>query len=104
MHQLDHPFTCAITVSGATSPQRLRQLTELEVTGDANELNLLTLTGSLPDQAALLGLLRRLYFLGLALHRVECTLIEPPHPTISTDFSTPEGGNDYDGIDLRKHE
>lgn len=70
---LDRPAVYQIQVPGHLEEGRLDWLGEMELETSQDEagLPISTLTGSL-DQAALIGLLRRLYSLGLPLISVNC--------------------------------
>ena len=70
---LDQPATYQIKVSGELDENWPDWAGEMEVMveSDADGLLISSLTGTL-DQAALLGLLRRLYSLGLPLISVIC--------------------------------
>ena len=65
---LDRPATYRITVPGALDACWSDWVGEMNITVESDDsgLPITTLTGSV-DQAALLGLLRRLYSLGLPL-------------------------------------
>jgi len=70
---LDQPATYQIKVPGYLDESWMDWTAEMTVTGGNNEdgFPITTLTGTL-DQAVLLGLLRRLYSLGLPLISVIC--------------------------------
>ena len=68
---LDRPATYQIKVQGKLDENWPDWAGELTVTVETNSLSITTLTGHL-DQAALLGLLRRLYSLGTPLISVLC--------------------------------
>jgi len=70
---LDRPVTYQIKVLGAFDERFADWGRELTITieNDDDNLSITTLTGPL-DQAALLGLLRRLYSLGVPLISVLC--------------------------------
>ena len=70
---LDEPGMYRIRTAGRLSVERVGRLGDLEVivreTGDGGAVT--ELTGLLPDQAALHGLLNQLYARGIVLLRVE---------------------------------
>lgn len=68
---LDRPMTYQIKVQGKLDENWPDWAGEMAVTVGSNGLSITTLTGLL-DQAALLGLLRRLYSLGTPLISVLC--------------------------------
>jgi hypothetical protein len=70
---LDQPAIYQIKVSGCLSANWSDWIEKMTVTveRDGNDLQVTILTGTF-DQAALLGLLRRLYYLGLPLISVNC--------------------------------
>ena len=70
---LDQPITYQIKVPGRIDKNWLNWVDNMTITVDntGDDLPVTTLTGML-DQAALLGLLRRLYSLGLPLISVIC--------------------------------
>ena len=70
---LDQPMTYEIKVPGQIGPSWSDWVGEMTITIDSegNDPPVTTLTGTL-DQAALQGLLRRLYGLGLPLISVVC--------------------------------
>ena len=68
---LDRPATYQIKVQGKLDENWPDWAGELTVTAETNSLSITTLTGHL-DQAALLGLLRRFYSLGIPLISVLC--------------------------------
>ena len=70
---LDQPIIYQIKVSGYLSANWSDWIEEMTVTAghDSGDSPVTTLTGAF-DQAALLGLLRRLYYLGLPLISVNC--------------------------------
>jgi hypothetical protein len=68
---LDRPATYQIKVQGKLDENWPDWAGELTVTVETNSLSITTLTGHL-DQAALLGLLRRFYSLGIPLISVFC--------------------------------
>jgi hypothetical protein len=70
---LDQPAIYQIKVSGCLSANWSDWIEKMTVTveRDGNDLPVTILTGTF-DQAALLGLLRRLYYLGLPLISVNC--------------------------------
>lgn len=75
---LDRPITYQIKIAGQVSenwadcPDRMDILIEMEASG----LPTTTLTGSV-DQAALIGLLRQLYYRGFPLISVNCLPSRP---------------------------
>ncbi len=70
---LDQPIIYQIKVAGCLSANWSDWIEEMTVTTEqeVESLPVTTLTGTF-DQAALLGLLRRLYYLGLPLISVNC--------------------------------
>lgn len=70
---LDQPLIYQIKISGQLSENWLERMEKMvvDVESESGGLPVTTMTGAV-DQAALLGLLRRLYYLGLPLISVNC--------------------------------
>ena len=70
---LDRPITYQIIIAGRPSENWSDWINEMDIQieADATGLTTTTLTGAV-DQAALIGLLRQLYFLGFPLIAVNC--------------------------------
>lgn len=66
------PATYVIRVHGVLRASWSDRLGGLRIKPDEADVDCTVLEGSLPDQAALLGVLTGLYDLGLPLLRVEC--------------------------------
>jgi hypothetical protein len=73
MFTLDRPITYQIKIAGQPSENWSDWINEMDiqVEADATGLATTTLTGTV-DQAALIGLLRQLYYLGFPLIAVNC--------------------------------
>ena len=70
---LDQPLTYQIKIAGQPSENWSDWIDEMDIQSeaDATGLTTTTLTGTV-DQAALIGLLRQLYYLGFPLISVNC--------------------------------
>ena len=70
---LDQPMTYQIKIAGRTSENLSDWIDkmEIQVEADTSGFTTTTLTGTV-DQAALIGLLRQLYYLGFPLIAVNC--------------------------------
>jgi hypothetical protein len=75
---LGTPAVYCITVLGQVNPSWSQQFNNLtiEIIDDTGPWAQTALTGSLPDQAALFGILNHLYSLGFPLLSVECLTLE----------------------------
>jgi hypothetical protein len=72
---LDQPINYQIKIAGRPSENWSDWINEMDVQveSDASGLTTTTLTGTV-DQAALIGMLRQLYYLGFPLISVNCIL------------------------------
>jgi len=76
------PATYRILISGVLPPSWAPFVHDLEITQEESIANCpaTRLTGELPDQAALVGVLNRLYDLGFSLLMVECLSFKELEP------------------------
>lgn len=72
IYDMTSPVVCEIRVRGTLSPSWQEWFEPLSITAGVNQnQHILVLTGTLPDQAALRGMLQKLYALGLPLISVQ---------------------------------
>ena len=73
MFTLDQPIRYQIKIAGSPADNWSDWLDRMDIRTEVNEPGYVTtiLTGNL-DQAALIGLLRRLYYLGLPIISIDC--------------------------------
>jgi hypothetical protein len=81
------PLFCRIRVKGHLSPQWADWFSDFDIQNRAD--GLAELSGCLPDQAALYGVLNQMRDLGLALVSLDCVDRDSDSPAFSKQFVSP---------------